>query len=288
MQTSTTNNLIVKYTAFSLLLIFLTVSTGFAESNFTQYDFYGQFQLEPVIDKNIANKITSYYSEEITIPLNQQKQELVKLEEELNILSDEYSDNAMFWFIKGLQHRNMAAFYTESNNSQLASSHIRHKDNAYKKAIELDRSSKNKLSAAIYSTMKHGLPQDLKIEATQNELALGGNTESDSQYWYLHWSNIDQLEKAGRKKEAEDAYKKMQQELKDSDMNKNIYKKLNTKIEKDTFKNRKTQKKIQKVKEHPDKPLIEMKYLIIYIISIISFLLLVSVTIYEVRKMKKK
>lgn len=276
------------------LLISTSVTVCFANANFLQ-----QFQVKPAIDNDLADRITEYYSEDITLPLEQQRKELLKLGSQLDSIEKNYSDKAIFWFIRGLHHRNIASYYNEDKNTTLSNSHLNSKDNAYKKAIELANTPGNQLSASIFNTMKHGLPQDLKIKATQNEITLGGNGESDSDYWYLHWSNIDQLEKAGRKEEALAAYKKMQKELKNSDMDMSVYNSLTTKIKTETLKNISSQKQTQKTKtdkkqiseiddsKQKPKPY-ETKYIIIIaIISLSAFIILV-VAIYEIVQKRKE
>lgn len=272
---------------YCLLIIFSSSKTCLADSNFLQH-----FNTPPVLDKNIANRVTAYYSEDISLSLAQQKNELLKLESTLGRLENTYSRQPVYWFIKGLNHRNMASYYFESKDVKLADSQIYKKDMAYRKAIELDKASSNPLSAAIYNSMKHGLPTELKIQATQKELSLGGNIENDSAYWYLHWSNIDQLKKAGRNSEAEQAYKNMQQEMKEDEVDMSIYAALNKDIEKRTLQRNekkpqistnkpKTKPKAKTVeKTKPDKP-VDKKFIIITSIVIFSILSLLFITIYE-------
>ncbi len=277
----------------SLLFLILTpFSLCSANAN-----FYEHFQTEPLISESLANRITEYYSEDIPLPLPQQRIELLNIETQLNNQEKKHSDNAVYWFIKGLNHRNIASYYVDNNNLPLANSHVNSKNNAYKKAIELGNTPKNQLTAPIFSTMKHGLPEDMKIEATKNEIALGGNGESDSYYWYLHWSNIDQLKKAGRKDEALAAYKKMQAELKNSGMDMSIYNSLTKKIESETLKGIKTEKpankpQAKKVKTHkkpkePEKSY-DRKYIIIVSVILFSAIIIIAVAIYEFIQKRKK
>jgi len=182
----------------------------------------------------------------------------------------------------------VASYYIASKNPELSRSHIEHKDKAYKKALSLSKTKGKELSAAIYSTMKHGLPQKLKITATQNEISQGGNGDNDSYYWYLHWSNINQLQKAGRKKEAEDAYQTMQKELKDSGMDMSVYNSLTKQIETQTLqkKQAKPQKKPADHKKKEDK--LDTKYIIISSIAAFSAISLIIVTVIELRRKRKK
>ena len=219
------------YTLGILFLILTPASVCYAEASFIE-----QFQIQAEIDKNIANRITEYYTEDIQLPLIKQKIELLSLEKKLNSIRNEYKDKPVYWFIKGLNHQNLASYYNTTNNQQLSETHLNKKNKAYQKILQMSDADTNKLSAAIFSTMKHGLPQDLKIKATENELRLGGNGESDSYYWYLHWSKINQLKLAGKNKEAELAYEDMKKELNNSKMDMSKYENLTTEIEKNTLK----------------------------------------------------
>ena len=267
--------------AFSLLMLSF-VSAHTLAAGFTEF-----FHIKPVIDDNLADRVSRYYSEDIKIPIEIQKKDLLEITNQLESISASFSDQPVYWFIKGLNHRNLASLYFESKSIQQSDREIHKKDIAYKKAIELDKSLKY-LNASIYSTMKHGLPEGLKIDATQQELSLGGNGENDSYYWYLHWSNIDQLKNAGRNEEAEQALKNMKKEMGNSDIDMSVYKILNEKIEKDTF-NRSEKvlkhKKSRAVKKPEEKRNLDKfpdyKAIIITSIVISSIIGLLVVTIYE-------
>jgi len=283
--------LLIRFT-FMLLVIMASVPLCSANTRFID-----QFQIAPIINEAIAGRITEYYSEDIPLPLEQQKIELLNLQSQLDNLASTHSDRAIYWFLKGLHQKNIASYYIEKNNVSLANNHMNNKNTAFKKALELSKLPDNQLSAAIFSTMKHGLPQDLKIEATKNELALGGNGESDSYYWYLHWSNIDQLEKAGRKEEAQAAYKKMQKELQRSDMDMSVYNSLTKKIETETLgkpapKTPNTspppEKKVQAPEKKDSPKKYETKYIIILSVILLSVLVVIAVTIYELIQKRKK
>lgn len=278
----------------STLILISSTGTCFAEKKFTEF-----FQTDPVINKAIADRITAYYSENISLPLEQQKTELFELENKLEKVHKTHSNKAIYWFLKGLNHRNLAAYYIEANKPKLADSHIYNKDLAYKKSIELDKTSSDNMSASIYNAMKHGLPQDIKIKAIQKELSLGGNGDSDSAYWYLHWSNIDQLKKAGRDEEAEQAYKNMQKEMKDDGANMSVYGALNKSIEKTTLKTNQTPPKQNKkktenkkqdmpAKKPPAEKPTDKKMIIISSILAFAFISLLLLTLYEMKLKKGK
>jgi len=285
----------IKFSAFiGFLFCVISASVSICQANIR---FIDQFQVEPVIDELLANKITAYYSEDINLPLKQQRDELLKLDTQLESLSNTHSDSAIFWFLKGLHHKNMASYYSEEKNLPLTKSHMTLNNKAFEKAIKLTELPGNQLSSSIFSTMKHSLPQDLRIEATKNEIKLGGNGDNDSYYWYLHWSNIDQLEKAGREEEAKQAYKKMQRELKASNADMSIYQTLTRKIETETLKlpvQKKTQPQTQKTKpvekkKEKEKPKVyETKYIVILAVILLSIISIVAVTAYEVLQNRKK
>jgi len=290
MQMSVTKSKTISGIYGLIMLSFLSVQS--VAAGFTDY-----FHRKPVIDENLADRVSRYYSEDIKLPIEAQKKELLEIANELESISVTFSDQPVYWFIKGLNHRNLASLYFESKNIPQSDREIHNKDIAYKKAIELDKSSLTYLNAAIYSAMKHGLPESLKIDATQQELSLGGNGENDSYYWYLHWSNINQLKKAGRNEEAEQALKNMKKEMANSDVDMSVYKTLNEKIEKDTFNRSEKalqQKNIQKKFRPENKPeekqnigkLSDYKTIIITSIVISSIIGLLVVTIYEL-KIKK-
>ena len=279
---------------YCLLILFSSGKLCIADSNFFQY-----FNAPPALDENIANRVTTYYSEDISLSLIQQKNELFKLETALDSLEKTHSEQPVYWFIKGLNHRNMASYYFESKDFKLADSQIYKKDMAYKKSIELDKTSSNQLSAEIYNSMKHGLPSELKIQATQKELSLGGNIENDSGYWYLHWSNIDQLKQAGRNKEAEQAFENMQKEMKEDDTDMSIYAALNKTIEKTTLKRAETKPQlptkipkprpeVKTVEKTKTDNMVDKKFIIITSIVIFSILSLLFITVYEKWVKKRK
>ena len=281
-------------TLIGFLFYVLSVTGSICQANIR---FIEQFQVDPMIDELLANKITEYYSEDINLPLKQQRSELLQLDSQLETLSNTHANSAVFWFIKGLHHKNMASYYSEEKNLPLAKSQMTLNNEAFGKSIKLAKQPGNQLSSSIFSTMKHSLPQDLRIEVTKNEIKLGGNGDNDSYYWYLHWSNIDQLEKAGRKEEAKQAYKQMQRELKASDADMSIYQTLTSKIETETL-NISTQKKVKPKAQKPEKAekkkekekpkVYETKYVVILGVILLSIISVVAVTAYEIMHNRKK
>ncbi len=290
MQTFITKNL--KYICLSISIIFTcTAGTSLANTHFSEL-----FLVEPATSTELADRIAMYHSENIEKPVTEQITELTNINSKLKAAESKFSNKPLYWFIQGLNHSNLASAYNSNKQQHLTQQHLDLKNQAYKRAISLD-SNRNKLSAAIYSTMKYGLSDDLKIIATQNELALGGNGYSDSYYWYLHWSNIDQLKKAGRNDEAEEAYQNMMKELNESDMDVTVYSTLTRTIEQQTLQKKpaikpETDKKAveKKPKPVPDENKLDNKTLIIIALVISAIIALTVVTIYElvIRKKRRK
>lgn len=272
---------------FFWLLISIT-STCNAETVFLEH-----FQISPQIDSKLANRITSYHAENISLGLIQKKTELEKLSQQLENIENQYNNKAVYWFIKGLHSKNLASHYLEAGDKGSFKKQLSNKNQYYKKSMALAKQAPEQLSSSIYSAIKHGLEKEFKIQAIQSELALGGSGESDSHYWYLHWSNIDQLKKIGRHKEAEKAYSNMQKELKTSGQDLSVYNKLSTQIEKTTLKTREQTaavpvKQVRKeVKKKKDKPIDNKKIVIIVTISL-AVLSLLIVTMYELVLKKRK
>ncbi|MCW8956348.1 MAG: hypothetical protein OQL09_05650 [Gammaproteobacteria bacterium] len=177
-----------------------------------QYSFEELFDVNPGNKEAIADLVTHHHIEDTDSSFNLQKQQLLSINEQLRKLLQHQPDNPLLWFLQGLNYNNLASLYFTST-PDTSQKYIQQKQHAYDQAIEFDEATQTQLSAAIYATMKHALPGDKKIMAIQKELALGGNGENESYYWYLHWSNIHNLTQAGRLQEARLASKQLQREL---------------------------------------------------------------------------
>jgi len=267
---------ITKLRIFLYISIFTYSSLCFAATSFSDY-----FQIKPEIDSAIANKVTLYYSEDVQLSTAQQQLELLKLESQLIAAESNHTEQAIYWFIRGLNDRNLAAYFTQTNKQKLANKYIKNKDKAYKNALQLANNNPQKLSAAIYSTMKHGLPQDLKITATQFELAQGGNIDNESAYWYLHWSNVDQLKKAGRHDEADKAFQEMQKAMQENNVDMSVYGDLNKQIETQTLKITEKEAPLPSKKEEAENNELISKEFVMPSLLIIALLSLALVTVYE-------
>ena len=270
-----------------LFILLITFSAGSAaDTEFSDY-----FQMPSTIDSTIADRVTSYHAEDIALDTTQQKRELTNLEKQLNDIQIEHKNDASYWFIKGLNNKNMAAFYNSTGNQSLANQYILMKNEDYRHSLELTENAPNALTPAIYNAMKHGLSENLKIQATQSELSLGGNADNESAYWYLHWSNIDQLKKAGRNKEARQAFENMQKEMRDKNVDMSVYTELNKAIENTTFNNKplndatnnktNTSVEITSTAKTELEPAKEKSNYIIFMLLIFSIASLILVTLYE-------
>jgi hypothetical protein len=266
---------ITKLRAIIYIAAFFYTGLCSAAASFGDY-----FQIKSEIESAIANRITHYYSEDVQLSTTQQQVELLKLESQLIAIESSHTDRAIYWFIRGLNDRNLAAHYTHINKQETANKYIKNKNNAYKNALKLAKNNPQILSAAIYSTMKHGLPQDLKIKATQFELAQGGNVDNESAYWYLHWSNVDQLKKAGRHDEADKAFHDMQKAMQEKNVDMSIYADFNKQVEKQTLKISEKQATSTKKEEAEENELIS-KEVVMPALLIIALLSLALVTVYE-------
>jgi len=260
------------------IIFFISIFT-YANICSSAANFGDYFQIKSEIDSAIADRVTHYYSEDVQLSSTQQQLELLKLELQLSDIESDNTEKAIYWFIRGLNDRNLAAHYTHSNDQETSNKYIENKNTAYKNALRLAKNNPHKLSPAIYSTMKHGLPQDLKIEATQFELTQGGNIDNESAYWYLHWSNVDQLKKAGRHEEAEEAFQNMQKEMQEKNVDMTVYAELNKQVEKQTLK-QVTEPPTPVQQETEESKLINNN-VIMPALLIIALLSLVLLTIYE-------
>lgn len=190
-----------------ITLLFLLPWQALAQNSFEEL-----FDINPGIVKSVADQVTVYHAENIDSSFNIQNQQLLAITQQLDQLIQQQPENPLLWFLQGLNYNNLASLHFSSDPTT-SQQYIIKKLSAYDQAMKFDETQQPNLSAAIYATMKHALPMDQKITAIQKELALGGNGEDESYYWYLHWSNIHNLTQAGRLQEANHATQNMQMEL---------------------------------------------------------------------------
>ncbi|MCW8910356.1 MAG: hypothetical protein OQK76_07010 [Gammaproteobacteria bacterium] len=213
------------FNIFILLLAF--VSPVIADTGFEEL-----FHLNADNASTTADRVTNFHADNINISIAEKITELNALSQNIDSFINASPDNAVLWFIKGLNYSNLAAIYNVQRDDQKVSLFINKKNTAYEKAMQLDQTA-NTLTAAIYAVMKHGLPEALKITAIQKELSLGGNGENESYYWYLHWSNVSALQQAGRIDEAKQALENMKSEMLEQGISNPDYDKLTQQVEQD-------------------------------------------------------
>lgn len=238
-----------------------------------------------------ADRVSSYYAEQQTSSDLEQKNELQALATNLNAIISTQHDNPLYWFLKGLNENNLAELYHRLNDAAQSKRHIEARNRAYQKAVELDGGDQPVLSAAIYATIKQGAPDTLKIQAIQRELELGGNGEDESYYWYLHWSNVNALQQAGRKEDAELALANMKEELKQQGVSNQDYqqmvKRVQQELENPLPKQPPPPPNLDRLNSTTpvvaDEPsLIPSRSAIIWIVVALSLVIMVSLAIYEI------
>lgn len=266
-----------------ILIILFTSSTSWAED-----EFKDSFDIDAGNAQEIADLVSRYYVGTHTLNSRQAQTDLNSATQKINLLIQNHPKNPVLYFIKGLNAGLLASLYKQSGDKRFVQS-IKNKNSAFKKAIQLDNQKQTLLSASTYAAMKHGLPEEYKIKAIQKELTQGGSGDNESQYWYLHWSNINSLQKAGRFKEAQQALQNMQQELDEEGLSQSTYSKISTRAENNlnTAIQKKQALKQTKPSTTNEQPELDTKTLIIVMISVISILAFIGIAIYEF-KIKKR
>lgn len=268
---------------FLILILFFPITSFSSE-------FEEAFDLSANGFTRQANRVVSFLDSSSDFDTSQQKKDFAYISDSLLAMKNEKALNPVYWFVRGLHAKNLASFYQQLGNSNKALSFIKEKNKYYEMAMSIDKKYEPHLSARAYSAMKSGLSDVLKQQAIKAELDLGGSGENESYYWYLHWSNVNELQKQGRMDEAEDALAAMKKELSESDQ-KGVFNKLISKIE-----HQLESKKIKKEIESP-KPTRDHKaftedgeksdyyYYVIIILGIMFGLVIIAV-IFELRRRK--
>jgi len=244
-----------------------------------------------------ANRIVAYHQSDTQFDIQQQKDQLNFINNSLQQIESKYNDNPVFRFVQGLQARNMASLEQRLGDAIKSAHWLQKKQDYYVMAMALDKKQSPHLSAAVYATMKKGLSGDEKQQATQNELKLGGSGENDSYYWYLHWSNINQLQKQGKIEEAEKALTAMKKEIEQSGKSAEIYLQLAGKAKADLDK-KKTQLKQANTKQaskperdhkaFTEENVEEEYYGYLLVVGLVMLVLIVIGLVFEVRRRKKR
>ncbi len=266
--------------------LFLWPLSIYAETGFNEL-----FDTELDILVIQADRVATYHAEDIKSALASTQTELEILNQTLEQVLQQQPQHPILWFIKGLNYSNLAAYHADSDR-ELSLHYRENKQQAYIQAMMLDNNNSPHLTAAIYATMKHGLPLNNKIKALQKELSLGGNGENESYYWYLHWSNINSLQQAGRRQEAEQALMNMQKEMKARGLDQSIYQQLVSQARKsiETPKTlaRPVTSQTDAVETPPEKtPAQSFTTQILWLLITLSVVLFIVAIIYERRQHKK-
>ena len=185
----------------------------FSAATLAATDFNEFFDTDLAQYNQIADRVTEYHTTDISLDIQSRQTELETLQKDVDNIIKTSPDEPLYWFINGLNHNNLAALFAALKNQNAVNQHIELRNLAYQKAMLLDQTPPLKLSAAIYATMKHGLPEAEKIKAIEGEIKKGGSGESDDEYIQLHWSRVNALEKSGRHAEAQNALTEMQREI---------------------------------------------------------------------------
>ena len=192
----------------TIILLFFCWLPTLASANVS---FNEMFEVELEQNQELADRVASYHATDIPLALPAQQTELETLQKSIDALLQTTMEDPIYHFINGLNHNNMAALFSAMKQPGAVREQINQRNLAYQKAMLLDNTPPLKLSAAIYATMKHGLPEADKIKAIEKEIKGGGS--SDDQNIQLHWSLVYALEKVGRHDEAQRALTEMQREI---------------------------------------------------------------------------
>jgi hypothetical protein len=269
-----------------ILIIYLLfyAACGFADTPFSEL-----FDDENIDIVEVADRVTTYHAESIALSYEEKHTELRLLNKKIQSAIKTSGNNPVYWFIAGLNESNLASLASQNNQPTAASKHIDNKNHAYQQAILLDKKNTPHLSSAMYATMKHGLPESLKIDAIKQEVDLGGNAPNESYYWQLHWSLVNSLEQAERFDEAATALSNMKQKMAEQNIKDSDYNKIVDRAEKELTQSRKQyearQQRIEQQKHnHKEK---DYQSIILWSITIFAIVSIISVTLYEVIRKKK-
>ena len=277
-----------------LLIILLLFSGRILASEFDE-----AFDLSARGFEKQANKVTLYFNSAIELDLDYQQQELGLIASSMLAMEKEFEQSPVFWFVKGLHAKNMASHFKQRGNDAELSRWLDLKTKYYQRAMQLDKINQPHLSAASYAAMKPGLPPSLKQRAIEMELNLGGNGENDSYYWYLHWSNINELQKQKLFDQADAALQRMKQELEVSDQSdvfESMVKTIDTELREmklsSTSKQKKPNKKaLPAVRDHQaftEEQAEDKYYQYLTLVGLIMLVIIVLLLLFELKRRKNK
>lgn len=270
---------------FSMFLLLFSLNSFASE-------FEEAFDMQAQGFSRQANRVVIYLNSNSALDEGLAKSEFNYISSSMNDLQEQLQLNAIYWFVRGLNAKNMASFYQRLGDDSRVVSLIQDKNKFYEKAINMDKDNEPHLTARAYASMKAGLPNDLKLQAIKAELKLGGSGENESYYWYLHWSNVNELKKLGHIDEAQQALADMKKELMESDQ-KQDFESLVIKIEKDLNKKEKpaANSKVDSEREHKaftEEGVEDDYYRYLVIILGLMLILIVIAVVIEVKRRRKK
>lgn len=201
---------------YILIFILLFTSTAIAS------EFEEAFDMSVQGFSRQADRVVAYLDSNVALDTSQQKREFDYISTSLTKMESEYKFNPAYWFVRGLNVKNLISFYLQLNEGKKTSALVKQRNKYYAKAMAVDKKYGPHLSARAYSAMKSALSSKLKQQAIEAELGLGGSGEYDSYYWYLHWSNVNELQKQGRLVAADKALATMKKELRESSQEENF------------------------------------------------------------------
>lgn len=260
-------------------------------------EFAEAYDISPRGFERLANRVVAYYQSDSKFDNQQQKKQLIFINKNLEDLESEFKNNPVFRFVQGLQARNNAGLEQRMGNASKVVSWLQKKQSYYVMAMMLDKKHKPHLSAAVYATMKKGLTGEEKQQAIAAELKLGGSGENDSYYWYLHWSNIHQLQKQGKVKEAEKALATMKREIEQTGRAAELYQQLAGKAEADLDKKKsllekkKADRAVEPEREHKaftEENVGDEYYGYLLMVGLVMLVLIVIGLVFEIRRRKNR
>lgn len=278
-------------------IIFILLLLTSCQANASE--FYELFESGSGDYTRLANQVTKQFTEGDQRDVIVWQQQLEYISAGLNDIQSLHETDPVYWFVRGIHAHNMASFYHATQNISQSKYYVDERNNTYQKAMTLDKNHEPHLSAAMYATMKPGLPEALKQQAIESELNLGGSGENESYYWYLHWSNINSLQKQQRFDEADQALARMKKELAASGQRAAVFNQLAEKAEKE-LNQKKNQQPLQQpaisknetapVRDHKaftEEKVDDEYYQYLFIVGLIMLGLAVIALVFELNRRKK-
>lgn len=210
-------------TNFSRLFIIVSLLLC-QQLNAARLGFADRFEYDGPPLPEFADEVSRYYFEDSRRKPDSRLNIFNNHEQAIKNFISNRKDATLGWFVLGMNYHNKQAaeYEKDSNNTKVIAALTEKKIAAYKAAMESNLNNRL-LTARMYSITKNSLNDAARIEAIQNELALGGSGDTETSYWHLHWNNVGSLQDAERFSEAEKALQQMETELKESGLDKSVF-----------------------------------------------------------------